>query len=107
MAELTEEQKAEVEVKEKEVKKYAMLEAVKNSEGGIFIAQTIQEDVLGAIDNLRRLYKTATDAELRTWCAVLDSRISMLFLFKNAPANRKVHADDLAELMKRFDTENQ
>lgn len=92
--------KQEIKQAEGEVKRYALLEAVQNSEGGQMLIDALQKDVVSAIDKLKSSYKTATDIELRTLCAVLDSRISLLWAFKRAPVNLKFSKQELADLMK-------
>lgn len=91
---------------EADVKKYALLEAVENSEGGQMIIVGLKKDVVSAIEKLKSLYKTASEIELRTWCAILDSRFTMLQAYSRAGTNRKFAVETLDELMKSIDVEN-
>ena len=99
--------KGEVKDKQEDLKRYALLEAVANSEGGKFLISGFQDEVGSALDKIRTLYKTASQEELRAWCAILDSRITLLRSFNRAPNNRKLTGEEINELLKAIDAENE
>lgn len=90
----------EIKIAQDEVKKYALIESLEISEAGEMIIKEIKGDALNAIEKIKSLYKTAPEIELRTWCAVLDSRLSLLSKFKNNPKNKKIASEELDELLK-------
>lgn len=102
-----ESKKSEVKDKQAELKRYALLESVANSEGGKMLIKGFEQEVGDAIDKLRTLYKTAAQESLRAWCAVLDGRITLLRSFNRAPNNRKLTGDEVNELLKSIDAENE
>ena len=99
--------KLEIESAQNDVKRYAMLEAVERSEGGKVIIRGIEKEVVSAIDKIMSSYKTAQEIELRTWCAILDTRMTMLYLFMRAPKNKMGATEALKNLMKDADVEEE
>lgn len=107
MAKEKTDREVEVEDTKRDVRKYALLEAVGNSEGGRYFISLLQKDTVNAMDKIAATYKTASDSELRTWCAVLGERLSLLRLFMRAPKNRAGAVAFLDELLKNVDAENE
>ncbi len=99
ISDLTKEKQEEVAIIRKDVENYAAIEGVANSEGGQIIAAALRKDASGALSNLLAKYKTASDTELRAWCAVLGERLALLKSFVNAPKNRQGAIDRLDEIL--------
>lgn len=83
----------------KDIKNYSVLEAVERSEGGQLIIKGLKKDIVSAIDRLSNEYKTASEIELRTACAVLSERITLLRAFTRAGRQKKYALKELDELL--------
>lgn len=92
--------KEEIKSVQSDIKRYALLEAVERSEGGQMLLLALKKDASNAIDKLISFYKTAPDVELRTWCAILSERMSLVRSFERAPINRKFASKELDKLLK-------
>jgi hypothetical protein len=103
---MSQENKEQIESVRKDVKTYALLEAVEKSEGGQLIIKGLKKDIVGAIDKLISSYKTAADPELRAHCAVLGERITLLRAFTRAKKQKKYALAELDELLK-LDSEDE
>lgn len=90
----------EIEAVQKDVERYALLEAVANSEGGKMIITELGKDAESALQKLLSVYKTAPEMELRSWCAILGERISLLQAFQRAPGQKEGSSKVLADLLK-------
>lgn len=91
---------------EDDIKRYSLLEITEKSEGGQMLLLGFKTDVVGAINKIRGLYKKSTHEELIAWCAILDSRMTLLDAFQRAPKNRKFAVQALTEILKSVDAEN-
>jgi hypothetical protein len=83
----------------KEVKKYAALEAVAKSEGGKILIDSLQKDVVSAIDELAHKYKDASHMELIAIISKMHSRLLILRTLNRAGANKKFSKQELEFLI--------
>lgn len=97
--------KEDIKIVQEDIKKYSLLEAVERSEGGQMILLGLKKDAVGAIDKLISCYKTASDVELRTWCAILGERMNLIRMFKNK-SQKKFAIEALDELLKSPDDDS-
>jgi hypothetical protein len=82
-----------------ELKTYASLEAIANSDGGKVLIKGLKKDTVSAIDVLISQFRTAPEIELRAACASLRERITLLRAFTRASKNRKFTQGELDELL--------
>src|SRR5665213_1588526 len=82
-----------------DLKTYASLEALTASDGGKLIIKGLRKDILSAIDKLIASYRTAPEIELRTTCAVLGERFTLLRAFVRAPKQKQGAQKELDELL--------
>lgn len=83
-----------------EVKGYAIIESVANSEGGRKIIESLKKDALSAINELCFKYKEANHIDLIASCAKLSERMTLLRVFGRASKNKKITLDELEEVLK-------
>lgn len=83
-----------------ELKKYASLEAVTNSDGGKLIVKGLKQDIVSAIDQLST-YRSCPEIELRTLCAVITERLNLLRTLLHAPKNKKFALKDLELILEQ------
>lgn len=78
-----------------DIKLYSSLEAVKNSEGGQIIIESLKKDILSGIDKLTSRYETATHTELIAICAKIGERLSLLRSLARSSKNKKLALEAL------------
>jgi hypothetical protein len=91
--------KEQIKEVEGDLKTYASLQSVANSDGGKLLIKGLKKDVLSAIDLLIGSYKTAPEIELRTACASLRERITLLRALNRAPNLKRYAQKELDELL--------
>ncbi len=96
----------EVKDTQRDVKKYALIESLANSEAGKDLIMKLELTTSDAIDTIISTYRKASHGELLAACAVLAERITMLRMFFRAPKNRAGAAAELDRLLKDVDAEN-
>lgn len=80
---------------QKDIGNYSMLEAVKSSEGGKLILNSLKRDILATIDAIAGKYKDATHAELIALSARLSERITLFRLISRSSTNKKLALEEL------------
>lgn len=95
--------KEQIKDTEQELKNYAVIEALSNTEGGQRIVSLLKDDILSAINDISAKYKTASHAELIAVSAKLSERITLFRVFSRASKNKKLTKDQLEELLKEED----
>lgn len=82
-----------------DIKKYAKLQSLANTEGGKDLIKGLRADVITAIDSIGSSYLDAPEANLRALCARLKERIELLRVLYNAPKNKKFLTKMLDEIL--------
>ncbi len=90
-----------------EVGKHSALEAVMRMEGGkILLAEAI-DDINMAMGELVANYKTFSDSELRTQCALLAVSVDLFNKLTNAPKKKAFALQELRELGENIDSDKE
>jgi len=101
---MSEESKEQIKETREDVKMYAELEAVKNSDGGKRILKGLGSDIIMAIDKLCGSYQTASHIELIALIAGLNDRLDIFRMLNRSSKNKAMASAELEELIKK-DTE--
>lgn len=101
---MSEELKEQIKDVREDVKMYAELEAVKNSDGGKRVLKGLGSDIVTAIDKLCQSYKTASHIELIALIASMDERLGIFRTLNRSTKNKELALAELEELLKK-DTE--
>jgi hypothetical protein len=83
-----------------DLKVYASLEAVKNSEGGKILIKSLSDDITAAIMEISAKYKEATHTELIALAAKLSERITILRSITRSSKNKDLAKEELDRLIK-------
>ncbi len=86
-----------------DVKMYADLEAVKNSNGGKRILKGLGADIVLAIDKLCQSYQTASHIELLAIIAGLNNRLDLFRTLNRSPKNKRLAKAELEKLLEEDD----
>jgi len=84
-----------------DIKLYADLEAVKNSNGGKRILKGLGSDIVSAIDKLCQSYKTASHIEIIALIAGLDERLGIFRTLNRSSKNKEMAKNELEELLEK------
>lgn len=82
---------------EEDIKTYSSLEAVKNSEGGKLILESLKKDIITGIDILSSKYKTATHIELLGTIASITEKLSLYRSISRSTKNKNLALEALLE----------
>lgn len=83
-----------------DIKKYASLESVARSEGGLILIKSLKSDIVAFLGLLRNQYTELSEANLRATCGILNDRINLYQTLTNAKNNKKGASKALEELLK-------
>jgi hypothetical protein len=84
---------------EEDLSKYAALEALQNSEGGIILISTLKQDIIGIINDLKGCYRTASHTELIALISKLEARVDILRSITRAKKNYDLANDYLDSII--------
>lgn len=88
----------ENEVKQ-EIKKYADLAFLANSDGGKILIEALKKDIVSAIEDLRYKHNDLSHTQLLALCIKLNERLNILQVLKNAEENREVAVKELNDIL--------
>lgn len=91
--------KEQIKDTEKDLKKYASLEALTILDGGKFIIALLKSDILSAMNEICSKYKEVTHAELIAVSAKLSERLTLLRVLTRASGNKKITKEELEMLL--------
>lgn len=92
-------EKTKKEETEEEVRKYASLEAVANSQGGQLLIKNLEKDFMAVIHTLRSKYATAELKELLPLLAKMDVRLDLIEVLRGAGKRKKDETETLKEIL--------
>jgi len=95
------EEQEEIDSATVELERYKALDNLSRSKGGKLMIEMIKKDISDLVSKLSYKFDSMTDIELRSVCASISPRITVLRAFQNAEANFEVTKADLEELLEK------
>jgi hypothetical protein len=90
----------ETESIENDIDKYAKLESLALSEGGVLLLDSLKSDVTNAVDTLIAKYKELSHIEMIAIIARLEARLSLYRSISRSSKNKKMAKDALKEIIR-------
>jgi hypothetical protein len=84
---------------EKDVDKYAKLESLALSEGGVLLLDSLKSDILSSVDSLICGYKKLPHIELISIIAQLESKFGIYKILKRSNKNKKLAKEALEQIL--------
>lgn len=100
---MSKETKEQIKEVREDVKMYADLEAVKNSNGGKRILKGLGADIVVAIDKLCQSYQTASHVEILSIIAGLNNRLELFRTINRSSKNKRLAKEELERLIEEDD----
>ena len=91
--------KTSKEIIKDDIGNYAALEALKKSEGGMFLLELLSKDILSCIDSITLKYKDISHAELISLSAKLAEKLSIFRAINRSSKNKKLASEALKNLL--------
>ncbi len=83
----------------KDIGKYSALDALKDSEGGQLLIESLASDIASCIEELSSKYKTASHSELIAIGAKIAERLSLYRTLNRAKKNKKLASEELKAIL--------
>jgi hypothetical protein len=83
----------------KDIGNYSALESLKNTEGGKILINSLQKDIIGAIDAIVSKYKSCELNEMIAWAAKLSTSLAIYRSLNRATKNKKLALIELEALL--------
>src|ERR1035437_9427453 len=82
-----------------DIGKYSALEAVKNSEGGQLLIESLRKDIVSCMDSLASKYKDGSHTELIALCAKMSERMTLSRTLMRSSKNKRMAKEELKTVL--------
>lgn len=84
-----------------EYERYKALDILAKSKGGKILIEAAKKDVASLVQKIAYNFSTMTDIELKSTCAMLSPKLTLIRTLQNSESNADVMKEDLEELLKK------